>query len=122
MCSVPHDGVLTLVDDTLLENAVTAFLQAEWIPVLTDCQLVSIALSPLPSLQLSLWTLVFLFSINSLFFLVFYYSLFCFSVVDQAFSALTLLVGRQEGQPACKKLSGGLLAHWSGVQTCIWPS
>jgi len=27
-----------------------------------------------------------------------------------AFSALTLLVGRQEGHPACKKLSGGVLA------------
>jgi len=26
------------------------------------------------------------------------------------FSALTLLVGRQEGHPACKKLSGGVLA------------
>jgi len=25
------------------------------------------------------------------------------------FSALTLLVGRQEGHPACKKLSGGVL-------------
>jgi len=40
------------------------------------------------------------------------------------FSALTLLVGRQEGHPACKKLSGGLLAWlsiWSKVQTCIWP-
>jgi len=34
------------------------------------------------------------------------------------FSALTLLVGRQEGQPACKKLSGGVLAWlsvWSEV-------
>ena len=42
-----------------------------------------------------------------------------------AFSALTLLVGRQEGHPACKKLSGGLLAWlsvWSEMQTCIWPS
>jgi len=42
-----------------------------------------------------------------------------------AFSALTLLVGLQEGQPACKKLSGGVLAWlsvWSDVQTCIWPS
>ena len=42
-----------------------------------------------------------------------------------AFSALTLLVGRQEGHPACKKLSGGVLALlsvWSKVQTCIWPS
>jgi len=42
-----------------------------------------------------------------------------------AFSALMLLVGRQEGHPACKKLSGGVLA-WlsvrSAVQTCIWPS
>jgi len=27
-----------------------------------------------------------------------------------AFSALTLLVGRHEGHPACKKLSGGVLA------------
>jgi len=26
-----------------------------------------------------------------------------------AFSALTLLVGRQQGHPACKKLSGGVL-------------
>ena len=42
-----------------------------------------------------------------------------------AFSALTLLVGLQEGQPACKKQSGGVLAWlsvWSEVQTCIWPS
>ena len=34
------------------------------------------------------------------------------------FSALTLLVGRQEGHPACKKLSGGVLAWlsvWSEV-------
>ena len=44
---------------------------------------------------------------------------------SHAFSALTLLVGRQEGHPACKKLSGGVLAWlsvWSAVQTCIWPS
>jgi len=27
-----------------------------------------------------------------------------------AFSALTLLVGWQEGHPVCKKLSGGVLA------------
>jgi len=31
-----------------------------------------------------------------------------------AFCALTLLVGRQEGHPACKKLSGGVLA-WLSV-------
>jgi len=31
-----------------------------------------------------------------------------------AFSALTLLVGQQEGHPACKKLSGGALA-WLSV-------
>jgi len=30
-----------------------------------------------------------------------------------AFSAMTLLVGRQEGHLACKKLSGGVLA-WLG--------
>jgi len=31
-----------------------------------------------------------------------------------AFSALTLLVGRQEGHPACKQLSGGVLV-WLSV-------
>jgi len=39
--------------------------------------------------------------------------------------ALMLLVGWQEGHPACKKLSGGVLVWsslWSDVQTCIWPS
>jgi len=42
---------------------------------------------------------------------------FCF-----VFSALTLLVGRQEGHLACKKLSGGVLAGlsvWSEVQIYI---
>jgi len=42
-----------------------------------------------------------------------------------AFSALTLLVGRQEEHPACKRLSGGVLAWlsvWSELQTCIRPS
>jgi len=42
-----------------------------------------------------------------------------------AFSALTLLVGQQEGHPACKNLSGGVLVWlsvWSEVHTCIWPS
>jgi len=41
------------------------------------------------------------------------------------FSGLTLLVGQQEGHPACKKLSGGMLAWlcvWVKVQICIWPS
>jgi len=41
---------------------------------------------------------------------------------QKAFSALTLLVGLQEGHPACKKLSGGMLVWlsvWSKVQTCI---
>ena len=42
-----------------------------------------------------------------------------------AFSALMMLVGWHEGHPACKKLSGGVLAWlsvWSEVQTCIRPS
>jgi len=44
---------------------------------------------------------------------------------QKAFSTLTLLVGRQEGHPACKKLSGEVLAWlsvWSEVQTCVWHS
>jgi len=52
------------------------------------------------------------------------YTLFFLHVFIQffSFSALTLLVGRQEGNPACKKMSGGVLAWlsvWSEVQACI---
>ena len=51
---------------------------------------------------------------------------FSIFVLDRfAFSAVMLLVGRQEGHPACKKLSGGVLAWLSvrgKVRTCIWPS
>jgi len=49
----------------------------------------------------------------------------CATSYGSAFSAVMLLVGRQEGNPACKKLSGGVLAWlsvWSEVQTCIRPS
>ena len=36
-----------------------------------------------------------------------------------AFSALTLSVGRQEGHPACKKQSGGVLAQLSVMVICL---
>jgi len=43
-----------------------------------------------------------------------------------AFSALMLLVGWQEGHPACKKLSGGYvlawLSVWSEVQLAYGPA
>jgi len=48
------------------------------------------------------WSFVFVFV-----FVCIYVRRFCAAV---AISALTLLVGRQEGHPACKKLSGGVLA------------
>ena len=41
------------------------------------------------------------------------------------YSVLMLLFGEQEGHPACKKLSCGVLAWlsvWIELQTCIWPS
>jgi len=44
-----------------------------------------------------------------------------YELTFHALSALKLLVGRQEGHPACKKVSGGVLAWlsvWSEVQTC----
>jgi len=47
------------------------------------------------------------------------------SCTCSTFSALTLLVGRQEGHPACKKVNGGMLVWlwvWVKVQICIWPS
>jgi len=54
-----------------------------------------------------------------------YYFIYLFIFLYLPFSALTPLVGWQEGNPACKKLSGGVLAWlsvWSEVQTCIQPS
>jgi len=60
-------------------------------------------------------------------FALFYHSIDLYSTVHAvviSFSALMLLVGRQEGHPAYKKLSGVVLAWlsvWSKVQTCIWP-
>jgi len=57
--------------------------------------------------------------IYSLYLILFYWH------VIFAFGALTLLVGQQERHPACKTLSGGVLAWlsvWSEMQTCIWPS
>ena len=47
-------------------------------------------------------------------FLVYPNHIFPFYQLD--FSALTLLVGRQEGHPACKKLIGGMLAWLSGMR------
>jgi len=38
------------------------------------------------------------------------------TIAGFAFSALMLLVGRQEGHPACKKLSGGMLTWFSGMK------
>jgi len=48
----------------------------------------------------------------------------CF-VQIQCLQCLMLLIGRQEGHLACKKLSGGMLAWlsvWDEVQICILPS
>jgi len=50
---------------------------------------------------------------NSLFKILQYYIFALSAPVDFAFSALTLLVGRQD--PACKKLSGG----GAGVVICL---
>ena len=57
--------------------------------------------------------LVLIFAINTIIIL-----LYCYYYIVYALSALTVLVRRQEGHPACKKPSGGLLAWlsvWSKV-------
>jgi len=61
-------------------------------------------------------------SSSSSFYCIVLYCLFIYYFIN-AFSALMLLVGRQEEHPACKKLSGGVLVRlsaWSEVQTCIY--
>jgi len=48
----------------------------------------------------------------------------CIVLCLQCFDAVGWAAGRAS-DPACKKLSGGVLVWlsvWSEVQTCIWPS
>jgi len=60
-----------------------------------------------------------LYSFNGAFYplmsLIFNFLLFIFVHFIYAFSALTLLVGWQEGHPACKKLSAVVLAWLSAT-------
>jgi len=51
-------------------------------------------------------------------------NLYVYVYACNAFSALTLLVGRQDGHPSCRKQSvlRVWLSVWSKVQTCIWSS
>ena len=47
----------------------------------------------------------------NLHYICYYHNYYYFIIIYYcAFSASTLLVGRQEGHPACKKQSGGVLA------------
>ena len=111
------------------------------------CHPTEVTFPPLPQLKLGLLTKwvtgltcdndltswFFSFILLFLMFSYIYCYVFCFIITLYllqellycAFSALMLLVGRQEGHPACKKLSSGALAWlsvWSKVQTCISPS
>jgi len=50
---------------------------------------------------------------------------FTLAVIDQFLQCFDTVGWAAEGHPACKKLSGGVLAWlfvWSDVQICIWPS
>ena len=70
-----------------------------------------------------LWSAVKFVLVKSIFVADFYpISFVAFSAV--AFGALTLLVGKQEGHPACKILSGEVLAWlsvWTEVQLMLLP-
>jgi len=48
-----------------------------------------------------------------------YIKLYFILLLLLSFSAVTLLVGHQEGHPACKKLSGGMLA-WLSAWGADW--
>jgi len=79
--------------------------------------------SELPGCSLCTYDLCTAFAVSALAELRLSLQCIAFNVV--AFSALTLLIGRQEGHPAYKKLSGRVLAWlsvWSELQTCIRPS
>jgi len=85
-------------------------------------------LQPITSLQLSAWLLCHALGQYTCCFITQNYCLPCpffiyiyfISTLLMSFGASTLLVGRKEGHPACKKLSGGVLVYvWGEVQTSI---
>ena len=96
----------------------------QWIKIIYNTQT---AIRPAGSYSILLTFLAFvcLWHMMNVFWYVFkcYVMFKCY--VEYLSSALTLLVGRREGHPACKKQSGGVLVWlsvWSEVQTCIRPS
>ena len=84
-----------------------------------------------PSIYLFIYLLIYFLFVYLLVYLFIYWFLYLFfvcvffSLLICLFSALTLLVGWQEGHTAFRELSSEVLAWlsvWSEVQTCIWPS
>jgi len=76
-------------------------------------------------LSINIFVAIFVGMIITLVMFVFIVILLLLCLLLFAFSALMLLVGWQEGHPACKKLSSEVLAWlsvWSEVQICIWPN
>ena len=94
--------------------------------VIFCCLKYSLCLNTMPLLVLSIClTCLFRVTVSALLSLVGPIHQLLLSLAAFKCYALTLLVWRQEGHPACKKLSGGVLVWlsvWSYVQTCIWPS
>jgi len=71
-------------------------------------------LSPVPEYNDFWWDSYFVTALPKIYFLQ------CL-----ASSALMLLVGWQEGHPACKKTewwAAGMVSVWGEVQICIWPA
>jgi len=79
------------------------------LPVQFTCLTVTVFLHnlfPSPLVCLLVWHPQFPYSIH----------FFSSNYIEYSFSALMLLVGQQEGHPACKKLSGRMLAWLSGMR------
>jgi len=72
--------------------------------------------NPLLRLEFGFCRVLTIVRVRKLYLLTYFLSTFSHAgpATWNAFSALTLLVGRQEGHPSCKKLSGGVLA-WLSV-------
>ena len=75
-----------------------------------NCISTAILFSPLSTLYYTEGLMFFFCYLVPYFFFISPYILPSVLWCCYAFSALTLLVGRQEGHPACKKLSSGVLA------------
>jgi len=116
---------LGILPDNLVIYVIQIFVLVMTNNVYTELTLVNLQTVPVTAIVLCCNSVLQLLCSVCVLCIMILLQVFCDKFAVLSYSALTLLVGRQEGYPACKKLSCGMLMRlcvWVKVQICIWPS